>query len=108
MPIDIRSNLVEQLIDKFEHPLQEVFDRAVSQATKGKGQERHGKETPFLEQPWVEITDTHGLGFLTGQAEKKIKEAMRNKDKADHAWWEKEMLGSLNYLAMAIIYERMK
>lgn len=84
-----------------DHPLQAVFDRCIEQVTSGKGEERHGKGLEFFEQPWVDIARTHGIGFLTGQAEKKLKEA-QGMDAADA--WEREMLGAIVYAAMAILY----
>lgn len=88
-----------------EHPLKDVFDLALAQATQGKGNERHSNGSEFMEQPWVGLANVHGTGFLTGQAQKKIMEAVANKGKADYAWYEKEMLGAIVYLAMAIIHD---
>lgn len=51
-------------------------------------------------EKWLEIARTHGIGFLTGQAEKKLKEAQG----MDADAWEREMLGAINYAAMAILY----
>lgn len=82
------------------HPLQEVFNRCIDQAVLGKGEERHGKGLEFFEQPWVDIARTHGIGFLTGQAEKKLREAQG----MDADGWEREMLGAINYAAMAMLY----
>lgn len=83
-----------------DHPLQAVFDRCIDQAVLGKGEERHGKGLEFFEQPWVDIARTHGIGFLTGQAEKKLREAQS----MDADAWEREMLGAINYAAMAMLY----
>lgn len=82
------------------HPLQAVFDRCIEQVASGKGEERHGKGLEFFEQPWVDIARTHGIGFLTGQAEKKLREAQS----MDADAWEREMLGAINYAAKAILY----
>lgn len=51
-------------------------------------------------EKWLEIARTHGIGFLTGQAEKKLKEAQG----MDADAWEREMLGAINYAAMAMLY----
>ncbi len=96
------------------HPLESVFNDAIAQATNGKGEERHGQGIPFLEQKWLRLAESHGIGFLSGQAQKKIEEAMNYyhqfgvKADTEKAWWEREMLGALNYLAMAILYVRIK
>jgi len=85
------------------HPLQQVFDLAVLQATKGKG-ERHGGDTiPFLEQPWVHYGKMHGRGFLTGQAAKKLEEAASIKTGEAFV---QEALGAIVYIAMAILQEK--
>jgi hypothetical protein len=86
-----------------EHPLFDVFRAAIEQAMYGKGERHGGAVTPFLEQPWLKLAESHGSGFLTGQAVKKIEEAVRGKDGEQ---WEREMLGGLVYIGMAIIYNR--
>jgi len=74
----------------------------------GKGEERHGHGTPFMEQPWHQIADRQGLGFLVGQAEKKIGEAtamiQHNPGRDGVEFWQKEIRGAMNYLAMAMLY----
>lgn len=90
------------------HPLEIVFDQCVEQAVAGKGEERHGHGVPFMEQPWHQIADRQGLGFLVGQAEKKIGEAstmLQQNPGADGVeFWQKEIRGAINYLAMAMLY----
>lgn len=86
------------------HPLQDVFDQCVAQATEGKGNERHGNGKPFLEQPWVDIADTYGTGFLYGQAAKKLREAMQMTGEAR----ERELYGAINYVAMGLLHEEMR
>lgn len=83
------------------HPLHQVFDAAMEQVTSGKGEERHGNGKDFLDQPWRRIADAHGTGFLTGQAAKKLEEAQRF---TEHERWEREMLGAMVYIAMAILH----
>ena len=84
--------------------LRAVLDQAVEQASSGKGRERHASGEPFDEQTIMQTTRAHGLGFATGQAEKKLREAHRLVDKEDgirravH-----ELLGAINYTAAAII-----
>jgi hypothetical protein len=87
------------------HPLERIFEEAVEQVSSGKGDERHGNGTGFLSQPWVSITDTHGVGFLTGQAHKKIMEAVKNREDTNYLWYKRELLGAINYLAMSLLYE---
>lgn len=77
-----------------------VFNAAITQATKGKGQRHGGDKTPFLEQPWVRLYKTHGLGFLLGQADKKYHEACGKENKEDA---EREFLGAIVYLGMALL-----
>lgn len=84
--------------------LAKILHRAYTQAATGKGAERHANEQPFSEQPMQSIADKHGVGFLFGQADKKMTEAhnmMRRgeTDKAVH-----ELLGAINYIAGAILF----
>jgi hypothetical protein len=83
------------------HPLQQVFDQAILQATKGKGERHGGDITPFLEQPWVHYGKMHGRGFLTGQAAKKLEEAASTKSGEA---FKQEVLGAIVYAAMAILH----
>lgn len=79
----------------------EVFDMAYEQAANGKGIERHGFDMAFEHQPMQDIARLHGLGFLTGQADKKSREALHMVDAERQIH---ELLGAINYLAGAIIY----
>lgn len=88
------------------HPLELIFEKAVEQATKGKGDERHGNGKDFMKQPWVDLAKIHGTGFLTGQAHKKLMEAVSNREETSYLWYERELLGAMVYLAMALLYER--
>lgn len=85
------------------HPLSSVLQDCLSQVTSGKGDERHGQGKIFLDQPWKWLADTHGVGFLTGQAAKKLEEAQSFED---HHRWEREMKGVIVYAAMAMLYRR--
>ena len=80
--------------------IEDVLAAAVLQATKGKGKRHGGDTTPFLEQPWVKLYRTHGLGFLLGQADKKYHEAL---SKPDTESFEREILGAIVYLGMALL-----
>lgn len=84
------------------HPLQQVFDMAILQATKGKGERHGGDATPFLEQPWVHYGKMHGRGFLTGQAAKKLEEAASTREGEAFV---QEALGAIVYIAMAVLNE---
>jgi len=94
--------------DKNIHPLWPVFQEALSQVTQGKGEERHGHGNDFLEQPWLHYARVHGEGFLTGQAAKKLEEAVMNRNTLTHEQWIKEMTGVLVYVGMAILYKEMR
>ena len=85
-----------------------MYNDAVIQAANGKGEIRHGHGKGFYDQQWAEIAKHHGIGFLTGQSCKKINEAavMKDKDGYTMQQWENEMLGAINYLAMAVLYRR--
>lgn len=87
------------------HPLMKPFREAVTQASSGKGEERHGRGADFMAQPWVSLAKTHGRGFLTGQAAKKLDEAQHFTDRAA---WRKEMLGALVYIGMSLIEDDLR
>jgi hypothetical protein len=87
------------------HPLQAVFDSAIEQATKGKGERHGGDSIPFMEQPWVHYAKMHGRGFLTGQAAKKLEEAASTRTGEA---FKQEALGAIVYMAMAILHEESK
>ena len=81
--------------------LADVLNRALQQASQGKGKERHASgDTPFEEQPMAtinkQIGSVHGFIF---QAHKKSLEALRLPAGRDTA----ELLGAINYLAGAVI-----
>lgn len=82
------------------HPLFPVLAAAIEQAMYGKGERHGGNVTPFMSQPWVHYSKMHGIGFLTGQAAKKLEEAASTK--AGEAWVQ-EVLGSIVYSGMALI-----
>lgn len=88
-----------------KHPLTKIFEEAVAQATTGKGDVRHGMGRDsrlaehFLAQDWLAIAERHGTGFLSGQAEKKLRESLGLPAAERRA----ELLGTLVYVAMLII-----
>lgn len=98
--------------------LLKVLSDALEQASGGKGAERHGNGLPYSAQPMQTI------GFLLHSSEgmlyqvlKKVQEAntqLENARKSGDSektvqakkFAERELLGAINYLAGAIIYER--
>lgn len=79
--------------------LQDVFDNAFTQASKGKGKERHADGKPFEDQPimWIE---EHFPSFQLGQAVKKLHESQ--KLPLDRAV--AELHGAINFIAAHIIF----
>lgn len=76
----------------------------IEQVTTGKGEERHGAGKSFLAQPWVALAQKHGVGFLTGQAEKKWIEAETSMIATDDARYVREVAGAIVYSLMAILW----
>ena len=80
--------------------LDDVLTRAYDQAARGKGAERHANGKPFHEQPMQTIAQQVGVGFITGQAMKKLGEsAALPRDRAI-----RELLGAIVYAAGAVIF----
>jgi hypothetical protein len=75
---------------------------AYTQASEGKGKERHASGEPFEHQVICEVTRRLGQGYPLGQATKKIYESQRLGGERGVA----ELLGAINYLAAAIIVMR--
>lgn len=79
-----------------------VLERALKQASDGKGNERHAGGLPFDEQPMQQISDflrsERGMAF---QAIKKIREGI---DMSDKNRTVAELLGAINYVAGIVIY----
>lgn len=98
----VKSNLKAIQAGK-SHPLEIALSLAIEQATKGKGERHGGDSVPFYEQQWVMLAKHHGIGFLTGQAAKKLNEAAQ---KIDPVAWEREVLGAIVYAGMAILAKR--
>jgi hypothetical protein len=85
--------------DNLYASLEYVLRRAVEQASKGKGAERHSFGEPFEQQKICQIARWVGVGSALGQAIKKTVEAERlPRDAAV-----RELLGAINYLAAAVI-----
>jgi len=79
--------------------LENVLKEALSQASGGKGSERHAAGQPFTDQPmfWIE---KEFPSFQLGQAVKKIHESQRLETGAA----QRELLGAINYLAAHFIF----
>lgn len=88
------------------YPLQKVLDEAHFQASQGKGRERHANDRDFIDQPIMEIGRMCGPGFNTGQAMKKIQEAMGMLSRGQDDAAIRELLGAINYTASAVILIR--
>lgn len=83
-------------------PLRYVLNMAYHQAMSGKGKERHADDKPFLCQAWHAIVTAlgdRGVGFLGGQAMKKMQESQRMDKEAAI----RELIGAINYISMAVI-----
>lgn len=84
-----------------------VLAEAHDQAASGKGRERHnGRGVSFDRQPILEIGRMCGPGFNTGQAMKKIQEAMGMLQRGETDAAIRELLGAINYTAAAILLIR--
>lgn len=94
------TDAVAKVMD-YSHPLYEAFDDAVKQATKGKGERHGGDKTPFMDQPWHNISKHTGVGGLIFQMVKKAQEAC---GKDDQEAFERELLGALVYGGAAYLY----
>lgn len=86
------------------HPLHPVLMSAIEQAMYGKGERHGGAATAFDQQPWHHYAGMHGRGFLTGQAAKKLEEAAGRGLTGEP--FEREVLGAIVYLGMAILWDR--
>lgn len=77
-----------------------ILQRALDQAQSGKGAERHANSLPFDQQPMQTIAGQVGIGFLLGQAIKKVQESQALPEGRDVA----ELYGANNYLAGAVLF----
>jgi len=94
-------------LDRGVEMFRDVLDEVMEQVTAGKGEERHGHGTKLLDQPWRRLGRTHGVGFLTGQAAKKLEEAVTMKGRGFTAMQvERELLGSIAYIAFSMMMQR--
>ena len=81
-----------------------ILCKALHQAQDGKGKERHAQpDTPFEDQPIIQIGRLVGMGFQNGQAIKKMVEAQGMLRRGEFNAAEREVLGAINYLAAVAI-----
>lgn len=81
-----------------------VLRLAYEQSAKGKGRERHNKNSlPFNQQPILALARMVGLGYPVGQAMKKSQEAVTMAERGNAAGASAEFLGAIVYLAAAHI-----
>jgi hypothetical protein len=79
--------------------LKSVLDKALNQASEGKGKERHANNEPFTEQ-LIFIIEKLVKSFQLGQAIKKIVESERLPKEMAKA----ELLGAINYISAHYIH----
>lgn len=99
-----KERIEDAAVEMMNHPLFPVFLQALEQVMYGKGERHGGKTIPFMRQPWLHYANMHGSGFLTGQAAKKLEEAVTTK-KGEAL--EQELLGAIVYTGMAILKNQM-
>lgn len=87
-------------------PLASVLYQALDQAESGKGRTRHANGRPFIKQPIMEIGRMVGLGYPTGQAQKKTQEAVGMANRGEYGAAEAELLGAIVYLAAGVLLIR--
>lgn len=84
--------------------LADILHAAFLQASAGKGKTRHANDLPFEKQPMQQVAHLHGIGFITGQVTKKLKEAQGMLERGETAAAIHEMLGAIVYTAGAAVY----
>lgn len=87
-----------------DDPLWQALQAAHSQATEGKGKERHGGNTPFIEQPIMAIQRMLEGSPVDGhlfQMMKKAQEAGRMAKRGDGEAAIRELYGVMVYAAAA-------
>ena len=102
-PIQNRRISVAEINDAMYAPLRRVLMSAYNHAAVGKGRERHANGGDFLSQDIMAIARVHGIGFQTGQAEKKVRESHGIMERGDYNAARAELLGAINYLAAAYL-----
>lgn len=105
---DISGEIIGALTanDPYAH-LSAILGDAYNQAASGKGRQRHNaRNVSFDRQPIMEIGRMCGLGYPTGQAQKKTQEAVSMFNRGDRHRAEAELLGAIVYLAAAVLLIR--
>lgn len=102
-PIQNRRIPEAELTEIMYAPLKRVLMTAYNHAAVGKGRERHANGGDFMTQDIMAIARVHGIGFQTGQSEKKVRESHGMIDRGDHRSAKAELLGAINYLAAAYL-----
>lgn len=80
----------------------QTLNLVLDQAFEGKGVRHGGNTIPFNQQPWLTYAKSYGVGFLAGQANKKLEEAFSKKEGQARI---NEMLVAITYLCMADMFE---
>lgn len=80
-----------------------VLNDAFTQASQGKGRERHGNGLPFAHQPMQVISEL--LGGTTGMAFQACKKIVEAQKMPDYAARRRELLGAIVYVAGMVVYE---
>ena len=91
-----------------EHPLAEIFEDAIHQASGGKGMQRHGTTPNFLDQPIFHIAKLTGPSGPLYQVLKKSHEALYCHANGTFTKAEayNELLGALVYLgAVTLLFK---
>lgn len=103
IPIQHRRMSEADRTEAMYAPLKRVLMTAYNHAAVGKGRERHANGHDFLNQDIMAIARAHGIGFQTGQAEKKVRESHGMIAREDFRSARAELLGAINYIAAAYI-----
>lgn len=91
---------------KTHEELRRILNLAFEQSATGKGQERHGNNKPFEEQPILTIPAMPGIGLggLLYQIVKKTNEAGGMVAREDNPAAKRELLGVIVYAAAAYLF----
>jgi len=83
--------------------LRDILDAAFHQASEGKGKERHANDDAWQDQPIGQIGRMVGPGFNSGQAIKKLTEAMGMLSRGQRDAARREVLGAIVYAASVVM-----
>lgn len=85
------------------HPLYHIFNTCIQRSLQEE-QDKTG-HFPFWTQPWVELAETYGAGFLYAQAIQRLREAQCL---VAHEGAARKRLDAINRIAMGLLHERRK